>query len=91
MRTAFRLRDPKNRSVYITIEDAYRQNPNIDYQLYDRKGRRLGAASAEQVRQAAEASARGEVKEVVLHGLGRGVPFGEVARIDIDGTEYLVG
>jgi hypothetical protein len=88
MRNAFRLRNPKNRDAYITIEDAYRENPNIDYQLYDRKGRRLGKATAEQVRQAAEASARGDVKEVVLAG---NIPFGEVAKIVIDGTEYLVG
>jgi hypothetical protein len=89
MRNAFRLRNPKNRGAYITIEDAYRENPNITgYQLYDRKGRRLGDATPEQVKQAAEASARGDVKEVVL---AENIPFGEVAKIVIDGTEYLVG
>lgn len=89
MRNTFRLRNPKNHGAYITIEDAYRQNPNIaGYQLYDRKGRRLGDATPEQIKQAAEASARGDVKEVVLAG---NIPFGEVAKIAIGNTMYLVG
>jgi hypothetical protein len=89
MRYAFRLRDPKNRGTYITVEDAYRQNPNITgYQLYDRNGHRLGDATPEQIKQAAEASARGDVKEVVLAGV---IPFGEVAKIVIGDSEYLVG
>jgi hypothetical protein len=89
MRSAFRLRNPKKRGAYITIEDAYRENPDITgYQLYDRKGRRLGDASPEQIKQAAEASARGDVREVVLAG---NIPFGEVAKIVVGGTEYLVG
>jgi hypothetical protein len=89
MRSAFRLRNPKNRGAYITIEDAYRDNPNITgYQLYDRNGRRLGDATPEQVKQAAEASARGDVREVVLASV---IPFGEVAKIVIGDSEYLVG
>jgi hypothetical protein len=89
MRYAFRLRNPKNRGAYITIEDAYRDNPTITgYQLYDRKGRRLGDATPDQIKQAADASARGDVREVVLAG---NIPFGEVAKILVGDTEYLVG